>query len=123
MGLTYIEATVVGSNKNSQTLDFLVDSGATYTVLPAAVWKKISLKPKRSMEFTLADGTKIRRKISECLFRYKDQEAHTPVVLGQSKDQALMGTLTLEIMGLVLNPFDRTLRPMKAVMMNVGESI
>jgi clan AA aspartic protease len=117
MGLTYIEASVKGSNQISETLDFLVDSGASYTVLPSAVWKKLGLKPRRSMEFTLADGTKVRRDVSECLFRYKDLEAHTPVVLGKNKDQALLGTITLEILGLVLNPFDRTLRPMKAKMM------
>lgn len=118
MGLTYLEAKVAGSDKNSENVSFLVDSGAAHTVLPAAVWKKLGLKPKRSMEFTLADGTKIRRNISECLFSYKDQEAHTPVVLGRNKDQALLGTITLEILGLVLNPFDRTLKPMRAVMMS-----
>ncbi|HUT56221.1 MAG TPA: aspartyl protease family protein [bacterium] len=119
MGLTYIEAAVAGPKNGFLPVSFLVDSGASYTVLPQAVWKKLGLQPKRTMEFTLADGTKIKRKVSECLFRYGDQEAHTPVVLGESKDQAIAGTITLEIMGLVLNPFDRTLRPMKAMMMAI----
>jgi clan AA aspartic protease len=116
MGLTYIEAAVAGPENGFHTLSFLVDSGASFTVLPAKVWKKLGLEPKRTMEFTLADGTRIKRKVSECLFRYGEQEAHTPVVLGESKDQAIAGTITLEILGLVLNPFDRTLRPMKAMM-------
>ncbi len=121
-GLTHIEATVAGPSGKSESLLFLVDSGATYTVLPEKVWKKIGLKPGRTMEFALADGTKIKRKLSECLFSFEDCEAHTPVVLGEHQDQALLGIITLEILGLVLNPFDRTLRPLKAVMMSLNQS-
>jgi hypothetical protein len=36
------------------------------------------------------------------------------VVLGEPGDDALLGTVTLESLGLVLNPFDRTLLPMRA---------
>ena len=34
MGLTHIEGTVAGPAGKEATLKFLVDSGATYTVLP-----------------------------------------------------------------------------------------
>jgi aspartyl protease family protein len=43
-------------------------------------------------------------------------------VLGERNDVALLGTVTLEIMGLVLNPFDRTLRPMRLIMAGLGRS-
>lgn len=115
--MIHLEATVYGLKNRSETLLFLVDSGAVYTVLPARVWKKLGLKPKQVMKFLLADGTRIKRKLSECRIRLRDREAYTPVVLGENKDQALLGTITLEILGLVLNPLDRTLRPIKAVMM------
>ena len=115
MGLTTIKATVEGP-KGEETLKFLVDSGAMFTVLPYMVWKKIGLTPKREMEFILADGSVIKRKISECLFRYIELEGHTPVVLGEKNDVALLGAVTLEEFSFVLNPFDRTLRPAKAIM-------
>ena len=118
MELTHIQATVTGPDNKSENLLFLVDSGAAYTVLPHRVWKQIGLKPKQTMKFLLADGTAIKRKISECRFSFQDREAHTPVVLGENKDQALLGTITLEILGLALNPLDRTLKPIKAVMMS-----
>jgi hypothetical protein len=38
-------------------------------------------------------------------------QAPSPVVLGEGSDVALLGTVTLESMGLVLNPFERTLKP------------
>ena len=42
--------------------------------------------------------------------------AHTPVVLGEPGDEALLGVVTLEILGLVLNPFSRTLQPMRMLL-------
>jgi len=95
---------------------FLVDSGATYSVLPKEVWQAVGLKPKRQMTFTLADGTRIERSISEVYLVLPQGEAHTPVVLGENGDQALLGVVTLEILGLVFNPFDRTLQPMRMLM-------
>jgi len=35
-------------------------------------------------------------------------EGHTPVVLGEADDHALLGVITLKILGLVFNPFKRT---------------
>ena len=39
-----------------------------------------------------------------------------PVFLGERNDAALLGVLTLEGMGLVLNPFERTLKPMRLML-------
>jgi len=41
---------------------------------------------------------------------------HTLVVLGESEDENLLGTVTLEIFGLILDPFKRELRPIRALM-------
>lgn len=116
MGLTFIQATVAGTKGRKRTLRFLVDSGTSYTVLPEKVWKGIGLRPKRTITFTLADGTEVPRKVSECLIRYDGLQVHTPVVLGERGDQPLLGVLTLEILGLVLNLFTRTLQPMRLMM-------
>jgi len=52
MGLTKIKTEV--GRRNPQEVDFLVDSGASYTVLPEKVWKSLGLKPFEKMEFVLA---------------------------------------------------------------------
>lgn len=103
-------------NDKQATVRFLVDSGATYTLLPYNDWKAIGLSPKRSMTFTLADGTTIERKVSECHINLPEGEGHTPVILGEPGDEALLGVVTLEILGLVLNPFSRTLQPMRMLL-------
>ncbi len=43
-------------------------------------------------------------------------EDYTPVILGEPGDEALLGMVTLEILGLVFNPFSRTLHPMRMML-------
>ena len=88
----------------------------TYSLLPLQAWKDAGLEPKRTMTFTLADGTTIDRSVSECYMTLPQGEAHTPVILGELGDEALLGVVTLEILGLVLNPFNRTLQPMRMLL-------
>ena len=116
MGITYIEGVVSGEDSKKATVRFLVDSGATYTLLPHSDWQAIGLKPKREMDFTLADGAIVKRNISECYIVLPQGEGHTPVILGEPGDEALLGAVTLEILGLVLNPFTRTLQPMRMML-------
>ena len=116
MGITYIEGTVSGPTGKRATLEFLVDSGAKYTLLPFKNWKAIGLKPVRRLTFVLADGTKVKRNISECYINLPQGKTHTPVVLGKPGDEALLGVVTLEELGLVFNPFQRSLQPARMMM-------
>lgn len=116
MGITYIEGIVVGSREKRESVRFLIDSGATYSLLPQSVWQSIGLTPKREMTFTLADGTTLERQVSECYIILPQGEGHSPVILGEAGDEALLGVVTLEILGLVFNPFNRTLQPMRMML-------
>ena len=117
MGITYIDGVVRGPRDEEETVSFLVDSGATYSLLPKPVWEAIGLVPKRELTFTLADGTALRRGVSECYMALPQGDGHTPVILGEPDDEALLGVVTLEILGLVFNPFSRTLHPMRMLLM------
>jgi predicted aspartyl protease len=114
MGMVHVDAEVSRGDEPGRPIRFLVDSGAAYSVLPHDEWQTLGLVPQRRMEFVLADGTSIERDISHCMFTYAGIRAPSPVVLGRPGDEALLGSLTLETMGLVLDPFARTLRPMRA---------
>ena len=120
MGITYVEAEVSNEAGMVQKVRFLVDSGAAYSVLPQEVWRALGLRPTRNVDFALADGSIIQRDVSHCFIKFQDERAPSPVVLGEANDAALLGTLTLEIMGLVLDPFQRTLRPARFKLAAVG---
>ncbi len=116
MGITYLEGVLTGAAGKQTTVRFLVDTGATYTLVPAEACRLLELEPKRTVAFTLADGTAIERRISECHISLPQGEGHTPVIIGEPGDEALLGVVTLEILGLVLNPFTRTLQPMRMLL-------
>jgi len=117
MGITYIDGNVQGPTGKSQLVTFLVDSGAQYTLLPHDVWTAIELKPKRTQSFRLVDGSPIERSVSECRIILPHGDGHTPVILGEpGDDQPLLGVVTLEELGLMLNPFNRELQPMQLML-------
>ncbi|MCC6381019.1 MAG: aspartyl protease family protein [Dehalococcoidia bacterium] len=109
MGLTFVPGALIGRNDEEVRLDFLVDSGSAYTIAPEGAWKALGLTPLRTQRFRLADGTEMRRAIGECRIRLAEGEMTTPVILGEPGDVPLLGAVTLEQFGLVLNPFTRTL--------------
>jgi predicted aspartyl protease len=115
VGMTYVTAKVRRPDGRgpARRLRLVVDSGALYSVLPARVWKHLRLKPARKFEFTLADGTVISRRVSSCSFEIADDVETSPVVLGEASDAAILGMVTLETLGLMLNPLTRELVPMK----------
>ncbi|HLH31138.1 MAG TPA: retroviral-like aspartic protease family protein [Terriglobia bacterium] len=115
MGITYIAGTVRGP-RGERPVTLLIDSGTTYTVLPLDVWQAIGLTPKRTVAFSLADGSQIERQVSECYITLEVGDGHTPVILGEPGDEALLGVVTLENLGLVFNPFNRTLHPMRMLL-------
>ena len=116
MGLTYVNGVVRGPSGGEASVRLLVDSGATYSLLPTPLWEDIGLEPLREMTFTLADGTAVQRRIGECRLSLPHGAFHTPVILGETGDEALLGAVTLGIFGLILHPFSRTLQPMRAML-------
>lgn len=120
VGLVYVDGIVSAPGAEPIKLSFLVDSGADYSLLPHDVWRRLGLTPKRTLRLRLADGTTIERSVSECHIELPMGDGHTPVILGEPDDVALLGVLTLEVLGFVLNPFDRSVRPMRALLLSIA---
>jgi len=114
VGASFVRARVRRSRSGQPIrLRFLVDTGAAYTVLPRSVWSRLRLRPHRTVEFDLADGSVISRPLSECWSEIRGASATSPVVLGEAQDGPLLGVATLETLGLMVNPLSRELVPMR----------
>lgn len=118
MGLTYIKATVINPADPSKRLKvgFLVDSGAMYSVVPKTILKKLGIKSRETKTFTLADGTDITRKVGNAFFSLDDSERASPIIFGEKGDTPLLGMVTLEALGYILDPIRRELRPLPMVL-------
>jgi predicted aspartyl protease len=118
MGITLTRAKIKNPEfpQKEKELEFLVDSGAIYSVVPKDDLQKLGIKPHRKQQFTLADGTKVEREMGDAIFELEGVRAASPVVFGKRGDSLLMGAFTLEALGFILDPFKRKLRPMKLLM-------
>lgn len=117
MGITKINLTISDlSGKKKIEDEFLVDTGAAYTVLPKRMADKLGIKGVRTQKFVLADGTVVRRKLGSAIVKMDGREAATTVVVGQKDDSPLLGVTTLEGMGLMVDPFKRKLVQMKLML-------
>lgn len=118
MGITKAHIKVSSIDKPEKTFEgeFLVDSGAGYTVVPEQVWKKLNIKPEKEQKFTLADGKIVKRKLGNAYVQYKNNRVPGQIVLGKKHDSLLLGVITLEQMGLSLDPFQRKIYEAKLLL-------
>jgi len=114
MGLTHIKIGIANPARPKQSVEltFLVDSGAVYSVIPAALLRKLRVKPHSKRTFILADGTEITRRIGDVLFRLDGRQGAAPVIFGEKDDSTLLGVVSLEALGMTLDPMKRELRPL-----------
>ena len=118
MGLTFLEVAVASpaAPNESEPVKFLVDSGAIHSVAPSDLLGRLGVVPITEQEFSLADGSKIIRRMGVAVFRYGDRVGGADVVFGEDGDSNLLGVTTLESLGLVLDPLRRELRPLPMVL-------
>lgn len=118
MGLTVLEIEVgnPATPDVREPIEFLIDSGAIYSVVPAPVLAKLGIQPLATQEFRLADGRKIARKKGIALFKYGDRIGGADVIFGEEGDSVLLGAFTLEALRLSLDPLRRDLTPLPMIL-------
>jgi clan AA aspartic protease len=118
VGLTTQKLTVKEHRKSRRKadVDFLIDSGAVYSLVPAPTLRKLGVEPYRTVDFSLADGTSITRRVGDAYFELAGEGGAAPVIFGERGDEPLLGATTLESLGLVLDPFKRQLIPMRMLL-------
>lgn len=94
---------------------FLVDSGAVFSVVPTSVLKKLGIKPVDKQTFNLANGEVVEKQIGNASFEYQHKLRSSPVVFGE-EGIFLLGAVTLESLGVILDPINRELKPLPMLM-------
>jgi clan AA aspartic protease len=118
MGITMLSVDVANPAEpdNSRQIEFLIDTGAIHSVVQRAVLDELGIKPTGVQQFRLADGSKIQREKGVAFFRYNDHSGGASVIFGEPGDYNLLGVVTLEELGLGLNPLKRELLPLPMIL-------
>ena len=94
------------SGRHFETIDAMVDSGGTYTVGAHA-----------TRHFTLADGSRVERRFGRTWIRIDGRADVSPVVFRDEESLPLLGAVTLEILSLGIDPVNRRLIPVDALLL------
>ena len=78
----------------------LVDTGSSYTSLPARLLARLGVLPTGQRPFRQADDRIVQRQTGHARFRLNGDEVITPVVFDPANAEPLLGALTLEAFGL-----------------------
>ena len=119
MGTFYVTLEV-GSPDQAvfEQVEALVDTGATYTLLPADLLDRLGVAPLDSQSFILANGERIRRDIGETAVRIDGRVRTTLVVFSDRGSHALLGAYILEAFSLAADPVNQRLISVDALALN-----
>ena len=106
---------MAADGSRSATVSALVDTGSTYTCLPASLLRELGIAPVERIRTELADGSVVEESVGEARVRVEGIERSTIVIFAGEDAPALLGAYTLEGALLVVDPVRQRLRPTHAL--------
>ena len=79
------------------------------------VLERLGITPHDRQRFRLADGSTIERARGDAIFFYAGRRGAAPVIFAEPGDAVLLGAVTLESLGLVLDAVRRDLVPLPMI--------
>ena len=112
MGQFRVELTLrAGPNGPSRTLAALVDTGAAYTVVPSPLLESLGCEPTRTQRVVLADGRIEEWSMTQIDVECAGRRATTPILMGPASAPVLLGSTTLQELGLGIDTLNHRLIP------------
>ena len=112
VGTFYADFTLWGPDRtHSRTLNGLVDTGASYTLVPAAILEELGIARFETRTFTLADGSRRELALGWAEMELEGRPGFVYVVFGDSGGKILLGATALEAYGLAADAKNRRLIP------------
>ena len=116
MGATHVTVTVRNlANKKTWEGLFLVDTGATDSLVPAKHLKRIGIRPQGTRTYELADGSELKMRIGAAQLEFMGEFAGVTIVFGDDDAEPILGVTALESVGIEVDPKSQRLRRLPAV--------
>ncbi len=97
----------------AETVDALVDTGATFLTMPADMLDRLGVEPFQSV--TLRNGEVEQRRIGEVRVQLDGQERTAVCVFGESSAPPIIGAVTLQSFLLIVDTVEHRLAPVEAL--------
>lgn len=100
-----------------QTVQALVDTGASYTVVPSRILAALSVQPTARWPFEFPDGREVQLDVGQTPVRINGERTTTIVVFGPDDGEPLLGAYTLEGLRLAADPVRQRLIQVPGLLM------
>ena len=116
MGFTCVEIDLanVAEPGRHRSVQFLVDTGALLTVVPASVLQELGIQPVGQRSFRGFGGV-VQRSIGGAQFRYQDSVAIASVMFGEDNDPTVLGVTALEALGYQVDPTTQQIKQVESL--------
>jgi clan AA aspartic protease len=110
MGLVKITAEIGVTSNDFRPVEFMVDTGSLYTILPPQIFAELGIEPRHRVPVVTADNRTRVIELGSAEIRLQDRTA--AIFVGRMPVPApLLGAEALEAVGFKVNPVEGTLEP------------
>ncbi len=111
MGLTHVAVKVRNRDSNETfSGNFLVDTGATDSMVPARELKRIGIEPTGKKTYEVATGELQQFDVAYAEISFLDETLTSRVIFGPDNAEPILGVIALESMGVIVDPVNQTLK-------------
>ena len=117
---TFSQALRLGSidGELSVETEALVDTGASYTLVPAKLLRELEVEPFDTYTLELADGRLVDHDVGQAVATVGERTAPTLVLFGDDDVEPLLGAYTLQGLMLAVDSPNERLVPLKLRMVS-----
>jgi clan AA aspartic protease len=107
-GMVKVKGHIGISHEAAQEVEFLVDTGSGYTVLPPRLANELGIQPTHTTSAVVADSRTVEMGVAAAYLKLMDREGI--VLVGVlAVPVPLLGVMSLETLGLKVDPINETL--------------
>jgi clan AA aspartic protease len=117
MGATHVTVTIRNPADPEKTWEslFLVDTGATDSLVPRQHLEALGLKPKGKRIYELADGSELKLDITTADIEFMGEIVGGTIIYGEPNAEPILGVTALESVGIEVDPRNQRLKRLPAV--------
>ena len=117
MGATHVTVRITNPADSDRYWEglFLVDTGATDSLVPRPQLEAIGLEPEGKRVYELADGSEIAVAVAVAKIEFMGEFVGGTVIFGDADAEPLLGVTALESVGIEVDPVNQQLKRLPAV--------
>ena len=117
MGATHVTVRITNPAEPDRLWEelFLVDTGATDSLVPRQHLEAIGLQPRGRRTYELADGSELAVDVTVAEIEFMGEVVGGTVIYGESNAEPLLGVTALESVGIEVDPVSQQLKRLPAV--------